>query len=241
MDLTLETGFIVRSQLEKGLALEIINRYKTSHIQLGDYRSDLIDVTNELESSLGRYLEYSVVVAPDKLIDCFLNNIRIESPSKFMVMPLKILQSLEHKAISSFEFFDYMFTHHPNTFLCIDVNVDKNDTSISANISSLLNIKEAHPNNFLLYSLNFEDLKNISKLKQYTKELKLSIGMVKVRVGESYLNTINDDDEFVELIDTLYWLPYKQQPLIWSNEMSELPQIYRRFFEVVKRRGYSYY
>ncbi len=164
-------------------------------------------------------------------MDLFRQKSKIILPTtklKYLFIPLRTLTLLDNFDMSSFDFIDYLLSFTFNRFICIETAVGKKNTSeISNTISSLRNI--SYPSSSILYSLSLGDLSSVPNLKKYTTELRLFIGIVQAQIDSKYLKANNQDDHFVELIDTLYWLPYKQQPLVFTNPLSEVVSVFRKF------------
>lgn len=243
--LTIETGVKITQNADILKYKNLLSSPYVSHIQIAGITLDgFPDVVDSIFRNIDERIEISYKPEHNDLIKLYENppkSLFAKEP-KFLIVPLEILTTLEQAEISSFSFFESLITSMHKRFICIEVSVtNKNTGPISNAISSLINIKEALSSYSIMYSLKLDRLNNLSEIKNHIKELNNYIGLIDVNLDINNFNDHGADDYFVELIDLLYWLPYRQQPLIFSNSLHELEFVLKRFEAIVRDRGYNYF
>lgn len=123
-------------------------------------------------------------------------------------------------------------------FLCLEKKVL--DNGFHDWKRSVEELKSLAPSRFLLISLNLTTLMNTPKVKNYTDQIRTWLATFNITVDLNSSPESPNSDPFADLLAHLYWLPYRQQPLIFVNPVEELNAVHQRFGSIVEEFGFKY-
>lgn len=241
---TIETGIRLNAaQLDE---LDIQNLVKTTecnHIQIDTSNlNQLITSSSFLRKELGNNYELSFRINGNAL----LNGLTLELRTLFEISKEQrakyiIIQS-NQKGYKVQEFLKQInaeniirLAERFSTFLCLEVNLD---SVIEGNeADSWTEISALYSSNFFLLSLHLNNLSNAHNLKFFSRNYRNRLGIVSAKID---LLASDLNNKFTYLIDHLYWLPFKQQPLIFTNPYNEIKRVFLLFNEIIRDKGYYY-
>jgi hypothetical protein len=249
---TIETGFRIIAGDDLELCEELIRKHDVRHVQIAG--NDLVflrETLEEVTAKTGKSVEYSYYLGRELLVPLIRENTvdflftngglpRL----RFLIAPLEILPDLELSQPRGTSPMDSILktAASQRTILCLESQLPSpiNDKLMSESVSTLTNLKQAYPSPFLLFSIDVHDLNSVSNLPAYLGHLRNWTAAVTALIDQSFLQEPVGRDSFVELVDALFWLPFKQRPLIFANPISDVDAIYTRFSAITGTYGYRY-
>lgn len=246
---TIETGIVIPgTSKELSNYMDLVETYQCSHVQIQSYElENLINVSKYFQQKVKTFIDYSFRIEVDKP-----NNVLIKNPEDVFISAKKY--SIKYIVVSGYfpQYTDWSKVplydnlekiikkaEEGHTLLCLEIPVDILESQNG--ISYLQKIKERYPSRFLLFSLYLKDLHNLSKLTPYLNQLRLSIATVTTHFN--YKDLENDDFEmkFSQLIGTLFYLPYKQQPILFDGSLNDINKVLLKFQKIVDENGYEFF
>lgn len=252
MPLTMETGI----RIPGGSPLifrycQIAKAYGCRHFQVRATSSVQFQRTSHtVRGELGTRMELSYYLnGPDKATHGLLQQFdgilqtAFEYDVKFLIIPLHILQNFELQGAPMSSTLESLArkTEELHIFLCLEVAINSDGVGSSDELLRYLaDLKQSHPSRFFLFSISMTSLLEASYLQLYTKRLRMFIASMHLTVNQPSLTASVMQDHFAELIEHLYWLPFDQQPLVFTNPLRDLERVFDQFLAIVESHGYWY-
>lgn len=245
---TIETGFrISEDRFDLSRYWDVVYTYKCNHIQIHMHSFKMIQHLSKIvRENLGSKIELSYFLDGSDPSSCLVSdpNSLFQAVRKFNIKYLVVTNYLNGKNgqdestfLNNIESL-LQLAEQNRAFLCLENTIDNernNDWLVHAK-----HLKELFPSRFLLFSLSINNLTNAPLITSYTKTIRSWIATINVNVNLSFSRKSTTTDLFVDLINHLYWLPYKQQPLIFTNHLEELESVYKNFWKITEDLGLEY-
>ena len=252
MTSTIETGIRISGESRDFSAYwEIARTYGSWHFQINSLELHALrGISETVREEFGRAELSYYLGSKDHIGELLLDRldallqVLTEFRAKFLVIPFSSFRALELCEVSSSDIIQLLVheAEERHFLLCLEATVDDEEESETAP-ASLLHLKETYPSHFFLFSINIDGLKKVPSLPTYTRVLRASIATVHLQLDKRFLRDTSprcEKDELAALVGHLYWLPFKQQPLVFTNPLEDLEDIYKRFYAIVNARGYWY-
>ena len=234
---TIETGIrttISNDQIISQVA-NLLHANDINHLQIIAHSPEDIDKSiRVLQKLKAPYLELSCFykpLDPNTQENDLLSAISKckEHHIKYLCVPIEFTTDLKSigKLIST--------ANDLHIFVCLEAQIDESDH---------IDVFNAHKKNFksdfLLLSLNVRSLKELINFSSIIKQARGIIGIISVFVDDEYIHSQSSTDHFVKFLESIFMLPFKQQPLIFTNPPKDLSAVYERFYDVVDEQNYWY-
>jgi hypothetical protein len=234
---TIETG--IRTSLgndqEINQIANLLHANDINHLQIVAHFPEEIDKSiGTLKKLKAPYLELSCfyqsinINAQDDDLFVALNKCK-EHYIKYLCTPIDVTTNLVSvgKLIST--------ANELHVFLFFEMQVDVRD-----DINTFNEIRKKFASDFTLLSLNVKSLKEITGFSSILKQSRNAIGIINVFVDNQYTTHPGSADHFAKFLEGVFLLPFKQQPLIFTNPSEDLPVVYERFYDIVDEQNYWY-
>lgn len=215
-------------------ALALVGDYNCKHLQINCTDPEVMNwAPGYLRKQLARDIELSYYTPLSAVKEPVLQiqeaiNAASKHRVKFVIVPIDpVTESVSHAELKA-------LAKHAETqrrFLCFESGTREfNET-----LSLAMDTREDAP--FLLFSLRVDSDTDISAVKHYTRVMRTFLATIHLE-----LDTSPSTNQMLEvLVNHLYLLPFREQPLVFTNPAGPfLEQQLNSFYHIVEEGGLEY-